>query len=58
MVARKALHKQLPFVEPAFYSKQAGWIGSGASSDTRSTTAKFYEWAGGSYWPGSGPREW
>ena len=46
------------YVEPAFYSKQAGWIGSGASSDTRSTTAKFYEWVGGSYWPGSGPREW
>jgi len=58
LVARKALHKQPPFVEPAIYSKQAGWIGSGASSDTRSTTAKFYEWVGGSHWPGSGPREW
>src|SRR6516165_2897665 len=58
VVSRKALHKQPPIVQPGVWSKQAGWIGSGASSDTRSTTAKFYEWAGGSYWPGSGPREW
>jgi hypothetical protein len=58
LAVQAATRAKPKYVEPAFYSKQAGWIGSGASSDTRSTTAKFYEWAGGSHWPGGGPREW
>jgi len=58
LAVQAATRAKPKYVEPAFYSKQAGWIGSGASSDTRSTTAKFYEWAGGSHWPGSGPTEW
>jgi hypothetical protein len=58
IAAQAAARPRTKIVSPLFYSKQVGWIGDGASSDTRSTTAKFYEWAGGSYWPGSGPREW
>src|SRR6516225_3836264 len=51
-----------PIVEPAFYSRQMGWIGSGAANTAgKSATQLFYEnggYGGGSYWPGSGPREW
>src|SRR6516164_42385 len=51
-----------PLVEPAFYSRQMGWIGSGAANTAgKSATQLFYEnggYGGGSYWPGSGPREW
>jgi len=39
-----------------------GWIGTGAENTTgKSATQLFYEnggYGGGSYWPGSGPREW
>jgi len=51
-----------PIVSPAFYSKQMGWIGTGAANTTgKSATQLFYEnggYGGGSHWPGSGPREW
>jgi len=51
-----------PIVSPAFHSKQMGWIGTGAENTTgKSATQLFYEnggSGGGSYWPGSGPREW
>ena len=61
VVSRKALHEQLPIVSPAFYSRQMGWIGTGAANTAgKSTTQAYYDWVngGGSYWPGSGPREW
>jgi hypothetical protein len=60
LVGRIAAYKQPPIVSPAFYSKQLGWIGAGESNATgKSATQLFYEsGGGGSYWPGSGPREW
>jgi len=45
-------------VSPAIFSKQMGWIGTGAAN---TTTQAYYDWVnggGGSHWPGSGPREW
>ena len=61
VVARKAFHKRPPIVQPAIYSKNAGWWDGSSGSDTRTTTQKFYDFynnGGGGYWPGSGPREW
>jgi len=61
VVARKAFHKRPPIVQPAIYSKNAGWWDGSSGSDTRTTTQKFYDFynnGGGSHWPGSGPREW
>ena len=59
VVSRKAFHKQLPIVQPAVYSKNAGWWDGSSGSDTRTTTQKFYDFYnnGGGYWPGS-IREW
>jgi hypothetical protein len=50
-VARAAvLHPAPKIVEGAFFSKQAGWIGSGSNGSTnKSATALFYENGGGSY---------
>ena len=54
--------KEPPIVQPAIYSKNAGWWDGSSGSDTRTTPQKFYDFynngGGGSYWPGSGPREW
>jgi hypothetical protein len=50
-----------PIVAPGIYSRQMGWIGTGAANTAgKSTTQVYYDWVsgGGSYWPGSGPREW
>jgi hypothetical protein len=62
LVGRIAAYKQPPIVSPAFYSRQMGWIGTGAENATgKSATQLFYEnggYGGGSPWPGSGPREW
>jgi hypothetical protein len=62
-VAMKATKRRAPKpVMPAIYSRNRGWWADPiAGSDTRTTTQKFYEYysnGGGSYWPGSGPREW
>jgi hypothetical protein len=53
---------------PKFFSSFAVFKSSGVISDPcpavgaqRTTTQKFYDFynsGGGSYWPGSGPREW
>ena len=40
LAVQAATRAKPKYVEPAIYSKQAGWIGSGASSDTRSTTGE------------------
>jgi hypothetical protein len=62
IAAQAAARPTLKFVEPAVYSKQLGWIGSGAANTAgKSATQLFYEnggYGGGSPWPGSGPREW
>ena len=63
LAAQAAAQPKVPIVSPAFYSKQTGWVGTGAESATgKSATAQFYEYygglGGGSCWPGSGPREW
>ena len=62
LAVQAATRAKPKYVEPAFYSKQAGWIGAGAESQTgKSTTQAYYDWVnggGGSHWPGSGPREW
>jgi hypothetical protein len=62
LAAAAAAHPMPPIVEPAFYSRQMGWIGAGAENTAgKSATQLFYEnggYGGGSYWPGSGPREW
>jgi hypothetical protein len=61
-VAMKATKQRAPkIVSPAIFSKQMGWIGTGAANTAgKSTTQAYYDWVngGGSYWPGSGPREW
>ena len=57
-----AAQPRVPIVSPAFYSRQMGWVGSGAENKT--ATQLFYESGygrgGGSPWPGSDPfgREW
>jgi hypothetical protein len=63
VIAAQAAARPTPkFVEPAVYSKQLGWIGSGAANTAgKSATQAYYDWlsgGGGSHWPGSGPREW
>jgi hypothetical protein len=61
IAAQAAAHQELKIVSPAFYSKQMGWIGTGAETTGKTATQLFYEsggYGGGSYWPGSGPREW
>jgi hypothetical protein len=62
LATQAAAHPQPKIVSPAFYSRQMGWIGTGAANTTgKSTTQAYYDWVnggGGSYWPGSGPREW
>jgi hypothetical protein len=43
-------------VEPAIFSRQMGWVGTGAANTAgKSTTALFYEngYGGGARWPGS-----
>jgi hypothetical protein len=65
-VVRAAITRAQPkIVEPAIYSKQIGWIGTGAANTAgKSATALFYEngcySGGGSHWPGSNPagRDW
>jgi hypothetical protein len=56
------LDHKTKIVSPLFVSKQAGWIGAGAENTTgKSATQLFYEhggYGGGSYWPGSGPKDW
>jgi len=60
VVSRKAFHKQPPIVQPAIWSKSSGWLSDPSGNRVQTTTQKFYEYynSGGSYWPGSGPREW
>jgi hypothetical protein len=61
VVSRKAFHKQPPIVQPAIWSKSSGWLSDPSGNRAQTTTQKFYEYynsGGGSYWPGSGPREW
>jgi len=65
VVSRRALHKQVPFVQPGVWSKSAGgWISDPVGVLNKTATQKFYEYyfglAGysGAYWPGSGPREY
>jgi len=62
VAAAAAAHPMPPIVSPAFYSRQMGWIGTGAANTaSKSATQLFYEnggYGGGSHWPGSGPREW
>jgi hypothetical protein len=59
LAAQAAAQPKVPIVSPTFYSKQAGFFGGGEESATgKSATQLFYEYGGGSYWPGSGPREW
>jgi opacity protein-like surface antigen len=62
LAAQAAAHPPPKIVSPAFYSRQMGWIGTGAANTAgKSATQLFYEnggYGGGSYWPGSGPREW
>jgi hypothetical protein len=63
-VATKATkRKPLSFHPPYVVSKTSGVISDPcpAVGAQRSTTQQFYEYynsGGGSYWPGSGPREW
>jgi hypothetical protein len=61
LAAQAAAHPQPKIVSPTFYSRQMGWIGTGAANTAgKSTTQAYYDWVsgGGSHWPGSGPREW
>jgi hypothetical protein len=63
VIAAQAAARPTPkFVAPAVYSKQLGWIGSGAADRAgKSATQLFYEnggYGGGSHWPGSGPMDW
>jgi hypothetical protein len=63
VIAAQAAARPTPkFVEPCVYSKQLGWIGSGAANTAgKSTTQLFYENGGygaGSHWPGSGLKDW
>ena len=62
LAVQAATRPKVPIVALAFHSKQVGWIGAGAESQTgKSTTQAYYDWVnggGGSHWPGSGPREW
>jgi len=61
VVSRKAFRKQPPIVQPAIWSKSSGWLSDPSGNRAQTTTQKFYEYynsGGGSYWPGSGPREW
>jgi len=65
-VVRVAIARTQPkIVEPAVYSKQLGWLGTGAANTAgKSATALFFEHGGysggGSHWPGSNPagRDW
>jgi hypothetical protein len=55
-----AAQPKVPIVSPAFFSRQTGWVGTGAETATgKPATALFYENGGygGRYWPGSS-REW
>jgi phage terminase large subunit-like protein len=58
-VVRAAIMRAQPkIVEPAIYSKQMGWLGTGAANTAgKSATALFFEHGGysggGSHWPGS-----
>jgi phage terminase large subunit-like protein len=50
-----------PIVQPGIYSKSGGgWISDPIPATSRSTTARFYEYAAAaaSLPPGSGPKEW
>jgi hypothetical protein len=61
VVSRKAFHKKPPIVQPAIWSKSSGWISDPCPATNKSTTTRFYEYynnGGGSYWPGSGLKEW
>ena len=58
---RAAKGKSPPIVQPAIWSKSSGWLSDPSGNRAQTTTQKFYEYynsGGGSYWPGSGPREW
>ena len=52
--------KPPPIVQPGVWSKNYGWLSDPVPNNAKSTTARYYDWinGGGSYWPGSGPREW
>jgi hypothetical protein len=61
LAAQAAAHPQPKIVQPSIWSKNGGWISDPCGNRAQTTTQKFYEYynsGGGSYWPGSGPREW
>ena len=61
VVSRKAFHKKVPITQPGVWSKNYGWLSDPGGNRAQTITQKFYEYynsGGGSYWPGSGPREW
>ena len=61
LAAQAAAHPQPKIVQPGIWSKNGGWISDPCGNRAQTTTQKFYEYynsGGGSYWPGSGPREW
>jgi hypothetical protein len=62
LVGRIAARREPPIVQPGFYSKAQGWWSDPCGSNaSKTSTQLFYEnggYGGGSYWPGSEPREW
>ena len=63
LAAQAAAHPKPKYFPPYVVSKTSGVISDPcpAVGEQRTTTQRFYEYynsGGGSYWPGSGPREW
>ena len=63
VAVKAASQPELKFFPPFVWSKTSGVISDPcpAVGAQRTTTQKFYDFynnGGGSYWPGSGPREW
>jgi hypothetical protein len=62
LVGRIAARRDLPIVQPGIYSKAHGWWSDPCGGNaSKTSTQLFYEnggYGGGSYWPGSGTREW